>query len=140
MGNPALKHLGLRFDAAGSRNVLASEARSGASGPRARDYIQHSGSRRLRLFAVVVLGFSAMAVAAPPLSPNITYPAAGAVVGTSRLDLTWNGSAHDTYEIRISSFNSPSSVADGWNSGQVASSANTAMTPTLAKQKNWFLF
>src|SRR5690348_6921135 len=111
MGNPGLNHMGLRLEAAGSRSVLASEAWSGASGPCARDDIQHSGSRRVRWSVVVVLGLSALAVAAPPLPPSITYPAAGAVVGTAQLDLTWNGSAHDTYEIHISSFNSPSAAA-----------------------------
>ena len=61
------------------------------------------------------------------------------MLGARQVDLAWTGDVHDSYEIHIGTVNSPSSI-DGWNSGQVASTANTATTPALATQRNWFLF
>ncbi len=87
----------------------------------------------------MVFVFAHTAQAFPPPAPVITWPPSGAVVGSNRPDITWTGVAHDAYEVHIGSQNVPAS-ADGWNSGQVASSADTATTPALVTQQNWFLF
>ncbi len=91
------------------------------------------------LGAALLLSLTRMAQAVPPPAPIINSPGAGALVGSREVTITWTGSSHDMYEIHIGTFNSSTSV-DGWDSGQVASAANTATTPPLLIQKNWFLF
>ncbi len=80
--------------------------------------------------------------AAPPLAPTITWPPAGAILGSNRVDLTWSGGGHDRYEIHIGSFNTPAS-SNGWDSGEVSvpyPGVTTVETPPLAPQQTYYVF
>src|SRR5688572_29056191 len=86
-----------------------------------------------------VMLFSSHAYAQVPGAPTITWPPADASIQTNRPDIAWTGSSHDQYEVHIGTTNDPSSV-NGWNSGIVTSSLDTAMSGSLAAQTYYYVF
>ncbi len=78
-------------------------------------------------------------------APTITWPAAGATLGSDRPDITWTSVPITGYEVHIGPFNDPSyhpSPTDGWDSGEVSLSVstNTAMSGPLATQRWYYVF
>ncbi len=96
---------------------------------------------RLTSHLLIILLCSAT-YAAPPLAPSITWPPAGAILASNRIDVGWSGGGHDRYEIHIGSHNTPSS-ADAWDSGEVSvpyPGVVTAETPPLTPEKTYYVF
>lgn len=67
----------------------------------------------------------------PPLAPNVTSPANGALVQTQTASIAWTGDAHDMYEVHVNTTNNPDD-ANGWDSGQVASAASSCTSGALS--------
>ncbi len=75
----------------------------------------------------------------PPAAPTVTTPASGSIVQTQTTTIQWNGDAHDMYEVHVNTTNN-SADANGWNSGQVSSSATSCATGILQNHARYYIF
>ena len=75
----------------------------------------------------------------PPAAPIVTFPSAGAILNTRTPRISWQGDAHDAYEVHINTTN-VATDAGVWDSGQVTSTADSCLTPALPTNTTCYLF
>ncbi|MDO8586455.1 MAG: glycoside hydrolase family 20 zincin-like fold domain-containing protein [Armatimonadota bacterium] len=76
---------------------------------------------------------------APPAAPTVTSPASGAVTNTDSPQIQWTGDSHDKYEVHVNTTD-VATDADGWDSGQVAGSANSCTTGNLVDNTRYYVY
>ncbi|MDO8588441.1 MAG: glycoside hydrolase family 20 zincin-like fold domain-containing protein [Armatimonadota bacterium] len=67
----------------------------------------------------------------PPAAPSVTFPYDGSTVNSLNPAIRWSGETHDRYQVHVNTTNNPSD-ANGWDSGEVTSSASSCICGPLA--------
>lgn len=76
---------------------------------------------------------------AVPAAPTILTPANNVTVGSTCVQISWQGELHDGYEVHITTNNSATG-AIAWDSGQVTSIADTCVTGPLNNGTQYYVF
>jgi hypothetical protein len=87
-----------------------------------------------------IWSFTTAAASNPPAVPTITGPANGSIVASLTPTITWNGDAHTGYQVRISQQNNSGTATNGWDSGDVTSTGNSAVSGTLRNYSLYYAF
>ena len=66
-----------------------------------------------------------------PVTAVVSSPTNGSTVNTTTPTIQWSGPAHDAYQVRVTQVNDPDFVVNGWDSGQVSSSASSVVCGAL---------
>ncbi|MDO8588440.1 MAG: glycoside hydrolase family 20 zincin-like fold domain-containing protein [Armatimonadota bacterium] len=85
------------------------------------------------------LGQQPAAPTVPPAAPSVIIPSSGAIVTTNTPAVQWLGNPHDKYEVHINTTNN-SADANGWDSGEVSSTAISCTTGILPGPGRYYVF
>ncbi|MDO8586580.1 MAG: hypothetical protein Q7T82_06025 [Armatimonadota bacterium] len=93
------------------------------------------------LLGLITLGviITVSMASAVPTAPTIVWPMSGKTTNKVTPRIHWSGATHTSYQVRVSTANDPNTGVV-WDSGQISSTLNQAVTGTLISGNTYYVF